>query len=176
MRLRCSGQSGYGGIKFVGHDAQVCDFTAQPFEQGAQKEPVGVVNSARRHVGRRHSSRHHQLVTGRKKRHPHRPADLQAVKTNAGGQAQSGRTQTLTARQHHSAAGHVFAAPAYPLTGRRYHGHAHLLCVQRFDVFLHNYCISARRYRCTRENTGGSHGLEQVARAARRNALRDLQH
>ena len=74
------------------------------------------------------------------------------------------------------AGGHVFAAPAYPLTGRRYHGHAHLLCVQRFDVFLHDHRIRARRYRCTRENTGGSHGLEQVARAARRNALRDLQH
>ena len=93
-------------------------------------------------------------------------------KTHAGRQAQRSRAQALAGLQHHRAARHVFALPAYPLAQCRLHRHLHPAVGMQGAVFLHDDGVGPCRHGRTREDAGQGAGGQGGPCAACGNALR----
>ena len=179
VRLRCAAQSRHRGVQLVGHDAQVRHRAAHAAQQAGQKEAVGVVNRARRHVRRRALTGHHQLVAGGKQGHARSPGHLQLRHSHAGCHPQARRAQTLASAQHTLACGNILALAPNPLADRRpgvHHNGALPLGAAFGAVFLHQHRVCTHRNR--RAGKDARHGSRHQRRAtgARRNALGHRQH
>jgi len=124
--LRSRPQGLDGGCALVGNDAEIAHHAAQPLQQAAQEEPVGVVDRARWHVGRGTLSGHDQFIAGREKRHPRPGPHGQRGHPDAGREAQGCGVQALAGRKHGCALGHILTGPADPLPPRRHGIHAQL--------------------------------------------------
>ncbi|MNV44887.1 hypothetical protein D3C71_1366650 [compost metagenome] len=164
-----------GGVAPVGHDAKVRHLAAQAQQHGAQEEAVAVVNGTRAHLLRRHLAGHDQFIARGEQRHAGATGHLQFVQADAGGQAQLGRGQACTGRQHHGTPGDVLARAADPLALWGHGVDAHLAqAVARgegFAIFLHQDGIRPLGHWRAGEDAGGTAWREQITSTARGNAL-----
>ena len=178
MGLRGCSQRSHGGLALIGNDAHVRHLATQACEQSTQEKPVRVIDGTWRHGLGRHSAGHDQLIPRGKQGHTGAPSHSQLSVPQAGGQAQLGRPQSLTSRQHLCTTGHVFASAADPGTGF-WHGFEAgsqlATAVGHDNVFLHHDGICPIGYRCSRENTCHCASLQRRARVSSGNALHHRQ-
>ena len=172
----------HGCGALVRDNAQIADAAAQALQHGTQKETVGVVDGARLHGFGCHLTRHHQLVTGRKQRHPRPTTDLQPIHADARCEPQFGWPQPPAALQHHRAARHVLAGASYPLPRLRHLQNAQQwvylpgICGRirlrlQFAILLHHNRVGAGRNRRSGEDARSAARLQRRAAGARRDAL-----